>query len=71
MTLMHRNVIGLAALDFILRLILARVMSVPLVVKVLCMHFDDSAADMAGFRIPGHVIADFEPLRHHEPPIPV
>jgi hypothetical protein len=69
LTFMHRNVIGLAALDFILRIVLARVMGVPLVVNVLSMHFDDVAADMACFRIPGHVIADFELLCHHEPPI--
>jgi hypothetical protein len=68
---MHRDVVGLAALDFILRIILARVMSVSLVVNVFGMHFDDLAADMAGLRVPGHVIADFEPFRHYEPPIAV
>jgi hypothetical protein len=71
LTFMHRYVFGLVALDFILRIILARVMSVSLVVDVFGMHFDDLAADMAGLRVPGHVIADFEPFRHHEPPIAV
>jgi hypothetical protein len=66
---MHRDVIGLAALDLILRLILARVMSVSLVISVLCMNFDNGATDVAGFRMPGHVIADLESFGHHEPPI--
>src|SRR6185312_6983211 len=50
-TFMHRDVIGLAALDFILRIVLARVMGVPFVVSVLCMDLDDLAADMAGLRV--------------------
>jgi len=66
---MHRYVFGFAALDLILRIILARVMSVSLVVNVVRMNFRDPAADMAGLRVPGHLIADFEPFRHHEPPI--
>jgi hypothetical protein len=66
---MHRDVIGLAALDFILRIVLARVMGISLVIDVVRMNFDDRAADMAGFRIPGHVIADFEPFRHLGSPI--
>jgi hypothetical protein len=46
---MHRDVLGLAALDFILRIVLARVMGVPLVVNVFGMHFDDLAADSDQF----------------------
>jgi hypothetical protein len=30
------------------------------------VHFDNRAADVAGFRIPRHHVTDFEPLdRHH------
>ena len=57
---MHRDVVGLVALDFILWIILARVMGMPLVIGVFGVHLDDLAADMAGLRVPGHVIADFE-----------
>jgi hypothetical protein len=69
LTFMHRDVLGLAALDFILRIILTCVVSVSLVVNVLRMHFDYRAADMAGLRVPIHVIADFESFHRHEPPI--
>src|SRR6185437_6533060 len=71
LTFMHRNVIGLAAFDFILRIVLARVMSVSFVVNVFGMHLDDRAADVASFRIPGYVIADFEPFPHHASPIAI
>ena len=64
---MHRNVIGLTALDFILRIVLARVMGMSLVVDVFDMHFDDRAADMAGLRVPRYLITNFEALRHLEP----
>jgi hypothetical protein len=71
MAFMHRDVFGLAALDFILRIIFARVVSVSLVINVLCMHFDDRAADMASLGVPRHLIAHFEPFRHHKPAITV
>jgi len=54
---MHRDVLGLVALDFILWIIRARMMSVTLVIDVFCTHLDDLAADMAGLRVSGHVIA--------------
>jgi hypothetical protein len=69
LTFMHRDMLGLATLDFILRIVLARVMGIPLVVNIFGMHFNDLAGDVACFRIPGHVIADFESFRHHEGPI--
>jgi hypothetical protein len=68
---MHRDMLSLAALDFILRIVLARVMGISLVVNVFGMNFDDRAADVARFRIPGHVIADFEHFRRRKPPIAV
>lgn len=66
---MHRNMIGFATLDFILRVVFARVMGVSFVIEVFRMNFDDLAADMASLRVPGYMIADFELFRHHEPPI--
>jgi hypothetical protein len=54
------DVIGLVAFDFVLRIILARVMDVAFVVHVARMHPDDTATDPASFRIPTYVIADFE-----------
>src|SRR5208282_3107366 len=65
---MHRDVLGLVALDFTLWIIRARMMSVTLVIDVFCMHLDDLAADMAGLRVSGHVIAYFEFCGHDELP---
>jgi hypothetical protein len=44
---MHRNVIGLAAFDFILRIILACVMGMSFVIDVLRVNFDDRAVTAA------------------------
>jgi hypothetical protein len=66
---MRRDVVRLGALDFILWIVIARVVGMSFVIEIFCMHFDDRAADMARFRIPGHVIADFEPFRHRGSPI--
>ncbi len=63
----QRYVIGLVALDLVLRVILARMMDVTLVVQVFGVHSYDATADPAGFGIPTHVIADFEYLSHNEP----
>src|SRR6185312_14439206 len=69
MSFMHRNVVGLAALDFVLWIVLARVVDVSLVVDVLGMHFDDRAADMACLGIPGYPIADLESSLRHQSPL--
>lgn len=61
---MHRDVVGLVALDLILRLILARMMRIALVGDVFCMHFDNLSADVSGFRVPGDMIVDFEFAYH-------
>src|SRR6185437_15751379 len=58
--LVGRNVVGLVAPDLVLRVILAGVVRVALVVEVPGVDLDDGAADVAGFRVPGDVIADFE-----------
>src|SRR5438874_811337 len=56
---MHGNMIGLIALDFILRLVLSGVMRVALVIRVLRMDLYNPAADMPGLGIPRDVIAHF------------
>lgn len=63
---MQRHVIGLVALDLVLRIVGARVMRISLVGHVFLMHPHDPAADPAGFGIPADVIADFEELCHFD-----
>src|SRR6185312_2000084 len=50
--LVHRDVVGLVALDLVLRLGLARVMDVALPVDVEGMHAQDAAANPARLRVP-------------------
>ena len=61
---MRGNVIGLVALDLVLRIALRGVMRMPLVIKISRVDSDDPAGDMPRFRVPTYVIADLEPLRH-------
>lgn len=63
-TFMQGDVIGFIAFDCVLRFVGARVMSIAFVVDVPGVHFDDPAADAAGFGIPAHVIADLEVPGH-------
>ena len=58
--LVYRNVIGLVALDFVLRFVFTGAVRVAFVVKVLLVHLGDVAADVAGFGIPGDVVTHFE-----------
>jgi hypothetical protein len=60
----HSDVIRLIAFDFVLWIILARVMDIAFVFHVFGVHPHDFAPDPAGFRIPAHMRADFEPLGH-------
>ena len=62
--LVRRDVIGLVALDFVLGIILRRVMRMALVVEVEGMNLDDRPRHPPRFGIPAHVITDFE-LREH------
>ena len=55
----HRDVVALVALDFILWVIPARVMRVSLVIGVLPMNLDDPAADMT--RLPSSRSRDRQP----------
>lgn len=59
----HRNMVGLVALNLVLRLIGTGVVGVSFVVHVFAMHLDDSAADVASLGIPRHMVADMEVLR--------
>jgi hypothetical protein len=64
---MQGDVTGFIAFDFVLRLIFAGVMDVTLVIHVFSVNAHDLTANPAGFRIPTHAIADFEPLAHSKP----
>ena len=61
---MNRDVIGFIALDEILGRLLGGVMGVALEFHVGNHFLHDRAADSAGFRIPGYVIAAFERCGH-------
>jgi hypothetical protein len=63
-TVMQSDVSGFIAFDFVLRFLFARVMDITFVVHVCGVHPHDFAPDPAGFRIPTHMIADFESLGH-------
>src|SRR5436309_11528148 len=46
----------------------ARVVGVPFVVNVFCVHLDDYPADVPSLRVPGHVLAYLELSLHDGPP---
>src|SRR5258708_8279272 len=56
--------IGLVALDFILRIIRRSTVNVAFIIDGSLMHFDDFSAHTSSFRIPAHVIANLERLGH-------
>src|SRR5262245_54155611 len=58
------DVVGLVALDLVLRVVLARMVDVSLPIYVFRMRLDDPAADASGLGVPGHMIAHLEPFRH-------
>lgn len=68
---MHGDVIGFVAFDFILRFVWTGVAGVALVIRVSSMDLSDRAADVAGFRIPRNVIADFKTFAHLRTSIPL
>src|SRR6185312_1649403 len=61
---MHGDVIGLAALDLVLRDFRARVVRMALVVHVPGMDAQDRATDAAGLGVPTHAVPDLEALSH-------
>ena len=65
---MQGDMIGLVALYFILGIVRPRVVYVPLVIDILCVHLDDCSADVPGFGVPSNVIADFEFSSHDNSP---
>jgi len=64
----HRYVIRLVALNFVLRIIFACVNFVALELNLGGNHPYDRAADVTGLRIPTDVIAHFETFRRHTLP---
>lgn len=61
---MHRYMVGLIALDFILRVTLRAAMHMSLIIVIPDMHLNDLTADMPGLRVPGHVIPYLESVCH-------
>jgi hypothetical protein len=66
---MQRNVVSLVALDRVLWVVFGRMMRVTFVVHVLCVNFDDPTPDVSGFRVPGHMITEFEFLHNGNRPV--
>jgi hypothetical protein len=66
--LMQRNVIGLIALDFVLRVVFARMVNIPLVMNVFCVDLHDPAANASSLGIPGYVGTHFEAFGHATAP---
>ena len=62
---MHRDVIGLIALDLVLRIILAGMNCVAFERDPGSNDSSDPAADSAGFRVPAHVITPAEAFLSH------
>ena len=58
--LVEGNMVGLGALDLILRNVRARMMGIALDLEIARMHANDRAADAPGLGIPTHTIADLE-----------
>src|SRR5260370_16089682 len=54
--------IGLVALDSILRIRRRSTLNVAFIIASSFMHFDDFSANTSSFRIPAHVIANLERL---------
>jgi hypothetical protein len=63
-SLVQSDMVGLGALDLVLRNVRARMMSIAAVIEVAGMHAEDRAADAPRLGIPAHAIMDLEALRH-------
>lgn len=57
---MYGNVIGFVAFYFVLRMVRGAVVGIAFPLEVTRMDLADRAADVAGFRVPADVIANFE-----------
>src|SRR6516164_4786723 len=62
--LVHGDVIGFVALDFVLRVVFRGVPQIALMGKIPPVHLDDFAAHARGFRVPADVAADSEFFSH-------
>lgn len=62
--LMHRQMPGLVAFDFVLRFVFGGLAMAPHELDVAGVDLGDFAIDVAHFGIPGHVVADFEGVSH-------
>jgi hypothetical protein len=67
--LVQGDVIGLIALNFVLGVVLAGVMSITFVIQIFGVHFHNLAADPASLRVPDYAIADLETLFHRSPAV--
>lgn len=63
-TLVEGDMIRLAALDFVLWIVRARMVLIALDLELANMDADDRAADAPRLGIPAHPIMDIEILRH-------
>ena len=63
-SLVHRDVIGPVAFDLVLRLIGARVIHVPLVVRIARVNRNDRSGDEPRFGIPANVVTDLQTSFH-------
>jgi len=61
---MEGNVIGLIALNFVLGIVLAGVMSITFVIQIFGVHVNNLAADPVSLRVPDYAITDLESLFH-------
>jgi hypothetical protein len=57
---MQGDMVGLVALDFVLRVVPCGVMNVAFPGHVTCVDGDNKATHAAGFRVPAHMVADSE-----------
>ena len=64
--LVEGDVLGLAALDLVLRCFGARMVRVAVDLEIARMNTNDRAADAPGLRIPAHMIADLEFVFHDD-----
>ena len=64
--LVEGDVLGLAALDLVLRRFRARMVRVAVDLEIARMNANDCAADAPGLRTPAHMIADLEFVFHDD-----
>ena len=63
-TLVEGDMIRLATLDYVLRIVRARMVRIAFDLELASMYAGDHAADTPRLGIPAHAIMDLEALRH-------